>query len=174
MEVRRAVQADEEAVLKLIGAEAYIITKRFLSLEIGKAIETSILSLVSLDGSGEVTGFACFGDRPPGTVADHKLRYVGRSRCLLACLLACSPARLLACSPARLPACLPARLSACSTVCLSVCLPVFLSVCLSVCLSAWLPGWMPACLAGCLAGCLSSCVRVCLPLSAAPCFAASG
>eukprot|EP01043_Picozoa_sp_COSAG02_P008174 COSAG02_NODE_257_length_26838_cov_118.324844_6_plen_93_part_00 len=76
MEVRRAVQADEEAVLKLIGAEAYIITKRFLSLEIGKAIETSVLSLVSLDGSGEVTGFACFGDRPPGTVADHKLRYV--------------------------------------------------------------------------------------------------
>lgn len=72
MEVRRAVQADEDAVLKLIGAEAYIITKRFLSLEIAKAIETSLLSLVCLDSAGEVNGFACFGDRPPGTVSDHK------------------------------------------------------------------------------------------------------
>ena len=144
MEVRRAVQADEEAVLKLIGAEAYIITKRFLSLEIGKAIETSILSLVSVDGSGEVTGFACFGDRPPGTVADHKLRYVGRSRCLLACLLACSPARLLAC--------LPARLSACSTVCLSVCLSACLSVCLSLCLSVCLAAWLDACMPGWMPG----------------------
>ena len=73
MEVRRAVQADEDAILKLIGAEAFIITKRFISLEIGKAIETSILSLVALDSAGEVNGFVCFGDRPAGTVADHGL-----------------------------------------------------------------------------------------------------
>ena len=71
MEVRRAVQADEDAVLKLIGAEAFIITKRFASLEIGKQIETSMLSLVSLDGSGAVTGFVCFGDKPAGSALEH-------------------------------------------------------------------------------------------------------
>jgi hypothetical protein len=71
MEVRRAEQSDEDAILKLIGAEAFIVTKRFGSLEIGKQIEVSILSVVSLDSSGAVTGFACFNDRPCATVKDE-------------------------------------------------------------------------------------------------------
>ena len=68
MEVRRATQDDEQAVLSLIGAEAFIVTKRFGNLNIAGAIEVSLLSLVSVDASGAISGFACFGDKPCDTV----------------------------------------------------------------------------------------------------------
>lgn len=72
MEVRRATEADEQAVLSLIGAEAFIVTKRFGNLNIAGAIETAVLSLVTVDRDGAVTGFACFADRPCDTVKQAK------------------------------------------------------------------------------------------------------
>ena len=72
MEVRRAVQSDTGAITKLIGAEAYILTKRFGALEIPKQIEVANLCLVTLDSSGSVSGFASFDDHPLETTAQSR------------------------------------------------------------------------------------------------------
>ncbi len=70
LSVRRATLNDETEIISLIGEEGFVLTKNYGDYDVESLIENSYLSVVAIDESDAIAGFAAFQTKPPASEED--------------------------------------------------------------------------------------------------------